>query len=393
MKDRITIGLFIDTFFPMIDGVCMVVDSYAKRLLKYGDVIVFAPEFPGQKYDDSKFEYKVVRCKSFKLPIIDYAVPIPKMDSNFKKILNSYDLDIVHIHSPFAVGKIGVDYAKKKNIPVIATMHSQYKKEFLKAAKFNWIANLLTKMIIKQYNRCDECWAVNSKVANIFYKDYHYKENPKVMNNATDMLPVKNKKEAFDIINKKHNIKEDEKVFLFVGRISQIKNIFFTVKSLGILKELEPSLKFKMLFVGTGQDEDKLKVLVKDNNLEDNVIFCGRVADREILAMYYSRADLFLFPSLNDASSLVQIEAAAQNTPSLFLEGSATTDTIENNRNGFIIKNDEKEYAKAIIEIIKNKELYNEVSENCFKDLYINWDTQIENIFNNYKDLIKKKRM
>ena len=38
--DKINIGYFIDTFYPMIDGVIMVVDNYAKRLSKYANVYV-----------------------------------------------------------------------------------------------------------------------------------------------------------------------------------------------------------------------------------------------------------------------------------------------------------------------------------------------------------------
>ena len=38
------------------------------------------------------------------------------------------------------------------------------------------------------------------------------------------------------------------------------------------------------------------------------------VKDRELLASIYARADLFLFPSLYDASSIVQIEEALQKT-------------------------------------------------------------------------------
>ena len=44
MKKRLTVGLFMDSYFPMIDGVTMVMDNYAKRLGKYGDVIVFVPD-------------------------------------------------------------------------------------------------------------------------------------------------------------------------------------------------------------------------------------------------------------------------------------------------------------------------------------------------------------
>ena len=388
--NKITIGLFIDTFFPMIDGVTMVVDNYAKRLTKYANVIVFAPEYPKAQYDDSKFLYKVVRCKSVKMPIIDYSLPMPKIDKKFMHELNNTKLDIVHIHSPFTIGKIGVEYAKKNNVPAIATMHSQYKKDFLRAVKFELLANLLTKVIIRQYNKCDECWAVNSEIAKIYYEEYKYKKLPKVMGNATDMKLVENMEQAKKLINEKYNISPDEKVFLFVGRINNLKNVFLIANSLKILKE-KYNPKFKMLFVGSGQDEDELKSIIDKNNMNQDIIMCGKISDRELLANIYARADLFLFPSLYDASSIVQIEAASQKTPTLFVEGAATTATITENVNGFISQNNEKDFAEKINEIINNKALYDNVCENVYKDIYINWDSQVSKVFDSYMEIISER--
>lgn len=388
--NKITIGLFIDTFFPMIDGVTMVVDNYAKRLTKYANVIVFAPEYPKAQYDDSKFLYKVVRCKSVKMPIIDYSLPMPKIDKKFMHELNNTKLDIVHIHSPFTIGKIGVEYAKKNNVPAIATMHSQYKKDFLRAVKFEPLANLLTKVIIRQYNKCDECWAVNSEIAKIYYEEYKYKKLPKVMGNATDMKLVENIEQAKKLINEKYNISPDEKVFLFVGRINNLKNVFLIANSLKILKE-KYNPKFKMLFVGSGQDEDELKSIIDKNNINQDIIMCGKISDRELLANIYARADLFLFPSLYDASSIVQIEAASQKTPTLFVEGAATTATITENVNGFISQNNEEDFAEKINEIINNKALYDSVCENVYKDIYINWDSQVSKVFDSYMEIISER--
>lgn len=388
--NKITIGLFIDTFFPMIDGVTMVVDNYAKRLTKYANVIVFAPEYPKAQYDDSKFFYKVVRCKSVKMPIIDYSLPMPKIDKKFMHELNNTKLDIVHIHSPFTIGKIGVEYAKKNNVPAIATMHSQYKKDFLRAVKFEPLANLLTKVIIRQYNKCDECWAVNSEIAKIYYEEYKYKKLPKVMGNATDMKLVENMEQAKKLINEKYNISPDEEVFLFVGRINNLKNVFLIANSLKILKE-KYNPKFKMLFVGSGQDEDELKSIIDKNNMNQDIIMCGKISDRELLANIYARADLFLFPSLYDASSIVQIEAASQKTPTLFVEGAATTATITENVNGFISQNNEEDFAEKINEIINNKALYDSVCENVYKDIYINWDSQVSKVFDSYMEIISER--
>lgn len=385
---RLKIGLFIDTFFPMVDGVVMVVDNYARRLTKYADVTVFAPSVPRKSYDDSILPYKVVRCKSMPVPFLDYSLPVPNIDSNFKKELENSNLDIVHIHSPFTIGKIALKYAKKNNIPIIATMHSQYKQDFKRAVKFEFLANMLTRNLIKVFDECTECWAVNNEVAKIFYEEYGYKELPYVQNNATDMMIIENREEADKEINEKYSISSGEKVFLFVGRINILKNILFIADALKIVKD--DGYKFKMLFVGNGQDEEKLKEKIQELNLNNDVILCGRVTDRELMKKIYARADLFLFPSLYDASSLVQIEAASQKTPTIFIEGSATSATVSNNVNGVIAKNDVQDYAKAIEKLITDNAFYKVVSDGAYRDLYKNWDDKVKEVYEKYTSYIEE---
>ena len=202
---------------------------------------------------------------------------------------------------------------------------------------------------------------------------------------------VKDTRYAHKYINKLYNIKESDIVFLFVGRINTLKNIFFIVDSLKVLKEMKPRLRFKMLFVGSGQDEDKLKEKIHELDMDNDVIICGKVTDRIILSYYYNRADLMLFPSVYDCSSIVQIEAASQKTPTVFLEGTATSATVTDNVNGYLSKYSVQDYANKIIEILDNKKLYKEVSENAYRDLYVNWDTVIHDVYSMYKEIIKNK--
>ena len=200
MKDKITIGLFNDSFYPMTDGVINVVDNYARLLSKRANVIVFVPSYPNNYYDDTTLPYKVVRCKSIKIPFLDYSLPMPKLDIKFLKELKKYNLDIVHIHSPFTIGATSVKYAKKHNIPCIATMHSQFKKDIMRFTKSELASDKLLKEIIKVFNSCDECFAVNKEVARIFYEDYHCKKYP----HTTEVYPTynvpKQQKEVFNNI-------------------------------------------------------------------------------------------------------------------------------------------------------------------------------------------------
>ena len=380
------IGLFIDTFYPMIDGVVTVVDNYARILSNYKntEVIVFAPDTG--KYDDSKLPYKVVRCKSIKLPKLDYSLPMPKIDLRFLKSLDKYNLDIIHIHSPFTIGRLGVEYAKKHNIPLFGTIHSQFYKDFYRATRNKFISKELTKNTMDLFSRCDVCYTVNEGMRDVVINEYGFKNKLLLARNATNWNLVDSIEESRKRIKDLYNIKE-EYIFLFVGRINKLKNIFLILDSLNYIKN---KIKFKMLFVGDGQDKKELSLKIKEYHLEDEVILCGKCSDRDLLRDYYASSDLFLFPSLYDASSVVQVEAASQMCPGLFIEGSATSSSIKNNHNGFLSSNDYKEYGNKIIEIIKNKE-YISVRDNVYKEIYCTWDSEVSKVYDKYLELFNKK--
>ena len=384
---KINIGLFVDTYFPMIDGVIMVVDNYAKRLAKYANVYVFAPKIPGKRNDDSIYNYNVIRCKSISVIGLDYSLPIPDIDKKFKDKIDECNLDIIHIHSPITIGNVALKYAKKNNIPVIATMHSQYKQDLMRMTKSKTITNIVLKRIVKLFNSCDECWTLNEKIASIFKEEYGYIKEPILVNNATEMIPIKDKEKSNKIINEKYNL-SDEKVLIFVGRINKLKNIELIVKALKRVTKI----KYKMFFIGTGQDEEFLKKLIKENSLNDKIKLLGKITDREELARFYARSDLQLFPSMYDTNSLVQIEAASQSTPTLFVSGAATACNIIDGINGYIAENKVLDYANKIEEILLDQDKLKLVSENAYKELYVNWDDEVERIYNRYLDIIKKSK-
>ena len=376
------VGMFVDTYFPMIDGVINVVHNYSKRI--QGDefeVIVFCPKLNKKYIDD--FPYRVVRCKSVKIFFLDYSLPLPKLDRKFKRILKGSQLDIVHIHSPFGIGKMGLWYAKKHHIPVIASLHSQFEQDFYRATHSKSVTKSMLKVVTKVYNQCDACFAVNERVAEIFH-GYGVKKMPGVVFNCTDLTPVEDGAAANRLVNETYSLKEDQPVFLFVGRITALKNIYLIVDALAQLKDMD----FKMLFVGSGQDEAELLRRVEKNGLTEKVVMTGRISDREMLKALYHRANLFLFPSVYDTNSLVQIEAASQKTPTLFGEGTATSFLVKNNVNGFIAPLDATGYAERLREILSDKETYDKVCDGAHRDLYFVWEHSVEQIKQIYRDLI-----
>ena len=145
-----------------------------------------------------------------------------------------------------------------------------------------------------------------------------------------------------------------------------------------------------MLFVGTGQDEGRLRERIVSDGLDCAATMCGSVTDRALLADIYCRADLFLFPSYYDSSSLVQIEAASQHTPTVFAEGSVTSCGVRDGVDGFIAAANADDFASAVANALTDGEKLKRVSQGAFDGLYVHWDDRIKQIYESYEKLIKR---
>jgi 1,2-diacylglycerol 3-alpha-glucosyltransferase len=384
---KLKVALFIDSFFPKIDGVIVVVDNYAKILNKGNEVFVAAP---GKKenFDDEKLGYPVHRCMQITKKAWSYTWPMPGYDVKFKRAIKAEKPDIIHIHSPFGLGKEGVRLAKKLNIPVVATIHSQFDQDFYKATKSEQITKLLIKRIMKIYNACDEVFVMNEKLKELLY-GYGYKGKARLMLNATEMDYPKDPQRLLNIANERFNLAKNESVFLFVGRLIENKGILFLVEVMEELKK--QNFRAKMLFIGAGPDEEKLKEEVLKRRLKNEVIIAGKIMDREVLASAYLRADLFLFPSKYDTDGLVRREAGAHKTPSLVAKDTMVSSLIKDNDTGFIAEYDVKKFAKRIMEIMSDKELLKQVGENTYSKEHITWDKSVSIALETYKEIIKTK--
>jgi len=211
---------------------------------------------------------------------------------------------------------------------------------------------------------------------------------PMVTNNATDLLPFMNTSYLSEL-QEKYHITLGQKVLLYVGRLDAIKNLDFLIDSLILLKNYD--FDFKMIFIGSRPFEDYMKKKIKKNGLQDATVFTGRIMDRTDLSEHYRLADLFLLASLYDSSSLVQIEAASQNTPTLFIEKAVTASTVKDGINGYISQNSSQKYADKIYSIFEDEKEHDFISNNAFRDLYLVWEQIVDQLKETYLELLENR--
>jgi hypothetical protein len=146
-----TIAYFIDSFFPVIDGVVAVLDNYAKHMQKYYNVVICAPKHKNTCFKTDK--YFVLQCDAIYVKSQGYDLAFPQLDPVFLKYISLLNIDLVHIQSPFNMGSFGLSLAKKRKIPSISTFHSQFKQNFYNAVKSEVVAQWLTSIIMNVYKK------------------------------------------------------------------------------------------------------------------------------------------------------------------------------------------------------------------------------------------------
>ncbi len=386
-KKQLKIAMAMDAYLPDTDGVANCVHNYCTNACVHADTTVLVPKNRKDWVDN--FPYKVVRSKSMYLPVIRYYYGIPNSDAAFKQKMEDEKFDIIHIHSPFNMAKVALKTAKKQNIPIVATFHTNFRPIFASIFKLRLISEAIVRWIGRTYNKMDEVFVCTPAVEKQA-RSFGYKGKITYLPFGTDFEKADNIDELRKKANEHYNLSDNEIVLIYVGRIMPLKRIDFILHCLKSVKD--QGYHFKFFVVGRGMHMEKLKKLSKQLGFTDEeVIFTGFI-DRELFPVLFGRADLLLFPSLYDNFGLVKVEAAAYSTPGLFIEDTPTSYGVTDGRNGFVSKDGKEEYSKKIIEAISNRERLLEIGKNAANELYISWEQCTEKLLERYEQIIEEKK-
>ncbi len=380
-----TIGIFNDSFPPIMDGVAVATQNSAYWLYRMNQpVCVVIPRIPNYTIDEP---YPVYRYSS--LPLISrrpYRLGFPKIDLAFQNTLDKIPFGLVHAHCPFSSGHLALRVAKKKKVPLVATFHSKYRDDFERFVHNKRIAKLMTNEVIQFFEKADEVWIPQAAVEETI-REYGFKGKVVVVENGNDFAGMdsieKFRTESRDFLK----IKEHELGFLFVGQHIWEKNTKLIIDALSLIKDLS----FKMYFIGTGYAVDDMKQMVIDHGLDDKTEFKGLILERELIKKYYAAADLFLFPSVYDNAPLVVREAGALQTPSVLVKGSTASEIITDNLNGFLIENSAESLANKIRELAAQPGLIKNAGANAAHTIARSWQDVTAEIYDRYHFLMQRK--
>lgn len=384
MPEQLNVGLFNESFPPLMDGVSVCVQNCAYWMQKkVGGVEVVTPRVPGADY--SGYPYRVETFPSIPVPgRKPFVTGFPEFSPSFLAHRRNTRYKIVHAHSPFMTGKAALHIARRQGIPCVATFHSKFRDDF-EPAMPHFAVPVAVGMIVKFFECADLVWVPQDSVVETL-REYGYKGRVEVMDNGCDL--VRDYPDSFFAeARERLGIAPGEFVMLYVGQHVWQKNTRLIIEAL----ERVADLPFRMYFVGEGYAAAEMRRLVSEKGLERKVCFTGVITQRERLVDYYASADLFLFPSLYDTSGLVVREAAALGTPSVMARIATAASVIRDGENGFLTENEAESFAALLRKLLGDRELVKRAGERASKTLVRPWEDCAEEALDRYNSLLRRR--
>lgn len=357
------IGIYTECYKPIINGVVVSIESFRQEFEKLGHkVFIVAPYSPGYVDENNH----IFRLKSLSYPAeTDYRFALPYPRKLFKE-MKKVKFDIVHTQHPFICGLYALNYSKQKKVPLVFTFHTQYQAyshyfplpvNFVKKSALFWAASFC--------NKCDLV-VTPSETIKKMVESIKVKSLIKVIPTGINISDFETSRSKIlsQKIKQEYNIPQKTFLLITAGRLAKEKNFFFLLRSFKQVAEQIENVH--LLFAGDGPVREDLYDSARELKIIDKVTFAGMMP-RTKLIQCYTAADLFVFSSLTETQGLVVIEAMAGGTPVVVVDSAAVSEVIDNAVDGFKVTENEKEFAKKVVLILKNEVLRIKMSTNARK--------------------------
>lgn len=352
--------------------------KWAKSLYSKGvDVIVFSigvlrvSDYEGTNIRIYASSHKVSRENIANK--LSYITIIPKL----KRVIKKEKPDILHAHYATSYGLLG---SLANFHPYIISVWGSDVFDFPNKS-------VIHKKILKHNLRKADKILSTSKVM--------AKETQKYTNKSIEVTPFGVDLDVFC----PYSISKASSLFsqndIVIGTIKSLEKkygIEYLIDAFSLVLEKRPHLPLKLLIVGEGSLDNSLKEQVKRLQIQDKVIFKGKIPFSEV-PKYHNMISVYVALSILNSESfgVAIVEASAMEMPVIVSDVGGLPEVVEHRKTGIVVppKNSEAA-ARAILEIIDNETLREKMGKLgrlrvC--ELY-DWNKNVELMLSIYNKII-----
>jgi glycosyltransferase involved in cell wall biosynthesis len=338
------IAFFSESYKPYLSGVTNSIETLKKGLEGLGHkVMVFSPGYPGERQMPG-----VYRFPSLPAPYPGYRLTIP-VPGKYFDLLKTTKIDIIHSHSPYQLGLLSMNYARKLKVPFVFTMHTMLGKYMHYIPLIpDKLLDLISSRYIKGFsNRCDRVVVPTEKVKQQL-SSIGITSKIEIVPTGIDLSLVDSASPSG--IRGKYGIPDGAKLLIFVGRLAKEKNIEFLLKAFETIRSQYDNVY--LLLAARGPMEAELRKIASKN-----VIFAGEISYPKVLD-YYAASDIFVFSSLSETQGLVLAEAMASGIPQVAVDAEGVSDVVKDGITGFLTPLSIEDFSSKVLKLLEDRDLW-----------------------------------
>jgi glycosyltransferase involved in cell wall biosynthesis len=340
----VKVGIFVDSYKPLITGVVHQVSLVRRELETLGhEVHVFAPMARG--YRDQ--EPRVHRFWAVNLSTRVAAPLAFPYSRRLFSLIPRLGLDVIHTQHPFPVGRLGAYFARRLDLPHVYTFHTQY-EQYAHYVPLNrrLVRAAARRLVVSHAERCDVITCPAPSAVEIL-SGYGVRRPIEMLANGIDLRAFEGARPGD--LRARLGIGSAERVILYCGRLAREKNLTFMLRALRDLLLRREGVR--LLMVGEGTEAQTLAHEAAQLGLGERVRFAGPVPYADIPAVY-AAADLFVMTSVTEVRPLALLEAMAAGLPAVAVAAHGLTDTVTPGVDGLLTPHDATAFATAVEHLV-----------------------------------------
>ncbi len=375
--------MFSDSALPVLNGVSVSIDLLMSELRNQGhSVHLFTAASPNHKDADPNTS----RFRSIETPWTkNYPLAFPPFIRMLRKFRRQ-EFDIIHTHTPFTIGFVGMRWAESHDLPIVSTYHTLYDRyaHYIPYLPRRYTRFRIAKHTNFYYNNVDH--VITPSEASLKWLRRHSVSTPvTVIPTGVSSGVIVDRSEA----RRELGITPEQKILLYVGRLAKEKNFEVLFEAMAKVFAEDPNTR--LLLVGDGPYRDACSALVRSLGIGDRVRFAGFVPRVEV-DRHYAAADLFVFSSITETQGLVVIEAMNFGVPAVAAVGGGAGESIKDGYNGFVVRNDPESLAVAVLTVMRDDLLHARLSEGALETARMyNPAAMAQSVLHVYRDAIAGK--
>lgn len=358
MDRPLSIAMFSDSALPILNGVSVSIDALIRQLREMGhSVHLFTSRYPGHSESDPNTH----RCFALETPIAkDYPLALPPFYGQLREFRQE-SFDLVHTHTPFTVGFVGLRWAESHDLPIVTTYHTLYDKyqHYIPLMPKRYLRYKVAKHTNYYYNRADQIITPSEAAATWLQRHSVFKPITVIPTGVPNPRPFDQQETRRQL-----GIRPQDRVILYVGRIALEKNVGLLIEMAKNAMQRDPQLL--LWLVGDGPAKEDFRKLARELGIGDRVKFVGFV-DRPGVDKFYAAADIFVFSSTTETQGLVVVEAMTYGLPAIVVRGGGAGAAIEDGVNGFLVPADPGIMADQVLDVLNNEGTYERLSDGARK--------------------------